>query len=89
MRTLNRMDLLDPLLLKNREHLNAEDKAKIEAYKRRLERRVDSIASRCNFFEIYRNKNLFGTEAFYSLLSKSVAKTAKTELPAELKDYAD
>ena len=69
LQTLSRMDELDPLLLKNHDHLNTEDIAKINAYKRRLEKRLDSISSRGNFFEIYRNRNLFNNETFYSLLS--------------------
>ena len=51
--------------------------------------RIERITSRCNFFEIYRNENLFNKETYHQLLNKSLAKTAKTDLPPELKEYAE
>jgi len=65
LRILSNIEQLDPLLLKNIDHLTSEDKDKIAAYYRRLGKRIEEITSRCNFFEIYRNKNLFATETYH------------------------
>ena len=49
------LDQLDPLLLKNKNHLTEEDQMVVEAYEHRVTRRIETIAARCNFFELVRN----------------------------------
>ena len=51
-RNLDVISKLNPLFLKNQEHLTPEESKVSEAFKRRMERRVESIKARCDFNEI-------------------------------------
>ena len=77
------MEKLEPLLLKNSEHLTAEERSKVEAFERRLNRQRERITERCNFMEIKRHESLFDKSTYESLLRKSLAKTDSQDLPKE------
>ena len=81
------MDAMNPLFIKNSSHLTAEESSITESFNRRMELRLTAIRSRCNFFEIYRNQELFDKQSFNELVSQSLAKTPDTQLPPEFKDY--
>ena len=59
-----------------------------EAFKRRMDKRIQTIKTRGNFFEIYRNRDLFTKEDYNELLKLSLAKADNSELPPEFRDYA-
>lgn len=88
MNVLAVLDTLDPLLLKNKDHLNEKDLEVVEAYERRVTKRVETLAERCNFFELMRNRQLFSKERFLGLINESILKTAKNKLPDEFSAYA-
>lgn len=72
MHALTMMEQLDPLLLKNKDHLTAEDRETIAAFERRTEKRIKMISDRCNFFELIRNHHLFQKDRFLLLLNQSI-----------------
>lgn len=80
--------MLNPLFIKNSAHLTPEELSTYESYIGQKQQRIEQIKSRCNFFEINRNKRLFTKHQYHELLKESLAKTANTELPAEFRDYA-
>ena len=51
-RTLDVLSQINPLFLKNEAHLTPEERNISEAFKRRTERRIESIKARCDFYEI-------------------------------------
>ena len=77
-RELDVISQLNPLFLKNEAHLTAEESKVSEAFKRRMERRVESIKARCDFNEIQKYKNLFDKKTYNQLLSQSLSKTDET-----------
>ena len=56
------MEGFDPLIMKPIDQLSDEERRISEAFKRRMDRRKQAIKSRCNFFEVYRNRDLFEKE---------------------------
>lgn len=50
---------LDPLLMKNEQHLTQEERRLSNAYSRSLEKRRQGISDRLSYFEILRNRDLF------------------------------
>ena len=53
-----------------------------------MDKRIQTIKTRGNFFEIYRNRDLFTKEDYNELLKLSLAKADNSELPPEFRDYA-
>ena len=80
---LDELHGMDPLHLKNLEHLTPEERELGFAYQRIMERRKRNIAERLNFFEISRNEDLFKKAELDKLLSESLAKNKDQELPPE------
>ena len=87
LRTLERLDELEPLLLKNKDHLTKEDQKQIDIYMNHFMLRTEEIRDRCDFWELCRNVHRFEKTTFYELLAKSITKTAETELPMEFREY--
>ena len=85
---LNLLEKLNPVVLKEERHMTAEDRAKSDAFERAFERRKQAIKSRCNFYEVYRNKDLFERDVFNHLIQRSLAKTAESDLPTEFQPFA-
>jgi len=85
---LHVLENLDPTSLKGSKHMTVEDNQKKAAFVRTLARRIESIDSRCNFYEIYRNKDLFTEPEFYKRIALSLAKTPNIDLPTEFLPYA-
>ena len=85
---LHTLDKLNPLVLKEERHMTAEDRENVAAFTRNVERRKESIKNRCNFYEIYRNKDFLGTQTFNELIARSLAKTPDSDLPTEFQPYA-
>ena len=85
---LDILDKADPLFMVSSERLSLKQRNISEAFKRRMERRLQTIKARGNFFEIYRNRDLFEKDEFNDLLKLSLAKADNSELPPEFRDYA-
>lgn len=85
---LHTLEKLNPVVLKQEKHMTAEDREKVAAFDRSTERRKEAIKNRCNFYEIYRNKDFLGRETFNELIARSLAKTPDADLPTEFQPYA-
>lgn len=68
--------------------MTAADRKQSDAFKRTIERRIESIKNKCNFHEVYRNRDLFDDLDFNKLIARSLAKTPNNELPAEFLVFA-
>ena len=68
--------------------MTAEERKQADSINRKNNLRLEQIKSRCNFHEIYRNKNMFVGYQFRTLIRMSLAKTSESEIPAEFKTYA-
>ena len=69
--------------------MTSEERSFSDAFKRKINRRLELIKSRGNFNEIYRNEKMFDKKTFRNLISYSLAKTKSTDIPTEFRAYAN
>ena len=87
LRVVSDLIALDPVLMKNREHLTAEEHRLSESYGKILQKRRRGIQQRLDFFEIQRNRDLFNVDDFEALLAESLAKSSSDDVPPEFQDW--
>ena len=83
LRVIKDLIKLDPVLMKNRDHLTSEELRLSDSYAQILQKRRQGISQRLNFFEIQRNRDLFNADEHEALLAECLAKSKSQDVPPE------
>ena len=87
LRIVSDLIALDPVLMKNREHLTPEENTLSESYSKILQKRRQGIQQRLDFFEIQRNRDLFNADSYEALLAECLAKSSSEDVPPEFQEW--